>query len=461
MEEDTDGAPNEESKETEMSIDQVAGGTEGGSSSQVEVTGQGATPHSAPPLTGDVTTISTPKFFTFGSGVPPNKKRKCGSPTARQEYKSVQEDNNEIMNALNSYLQGDQARYVPKHVAKEIMSYARKLEQNCIKLIMENAHLAGELYALKGNTTTASKSDGTRNQESELVSKIKNELLSEIRKEIKENLKPENKSQSFARVLSSQPRPKNTYGTVLIEHNEKAKEKFPTIESLTTGIKQNFKPSTEGIRIKNMVQTTKGVIIQTQSVEEAKKFRDSENIKNLGADVRIPNKRQPRVIIYDVPVEYTQELLSETFWRLNARELGNAGHTFKPIFKTGPKGGNSTHWVAEVSPKVWKEIMKEGRVFLEYQSCNARNWLATTRCNKCQAFGHSKDHCKARIANCAHCAAGTHETQNCPNTNLPPKCINCARTEREANHRADFKDCPSYKRELERLDARTDYGNDD
>lgn len=291
------------------------------------------------------------------------------------------------------------------------------------------------------------------------------DAIADALKEVNTNPQPPEppKRPTFSQILNIAPAtPKKPPSTIFIAPTEKSKEKFPTLEALKLGIKENFTPANEGVKIRGMTQTAKGLVIKTQTKEEAKKVMQSEGIKRLGAQVRLEEKRLPRMIVYDVPSDIEVTKISELFWAVNAQNLDKSKEIFKPIFRTGPRGKECVHWVIEVSPAIREEIMMEGRVFLDWASCNARDWISVTRCNKCQGFGHVEKFCSAKVCNCAFCGERGHAIGECPTqkSSGQPKCINCARTNIKANHPATNKDCPSYKRALDRLVARTMYTDD-
>ncbi|CAH1406620.1 unnamed protein product [Nezara viridula] len=215
--------------------------------------------------------------------------------------------------------------------------------------------------------------------------------------------------------------------SVYIAQTDLSREKYPTVQELKQGIKKSFTPAKEGIKIRGLVETTRGVIIRTQTKEEATRLAQSERIKELGAKVNLENKRLPRIIIYDVPSDLEQEKIVELFWTINAKKLDPNKQHFSLVFKTGPRGRDTVHWVAEVSPAVRNEILAEGRVFLDWSSCNVRDWVAVTRCNKCQGFSHIEKFCPATVVNCGYCSERGHVSGDCPKqkTGGPPKCINC------------------------------------
>lgn len=452
-------------KSGRLKINTAEAGGEGATDNSMEVL---PSPNNYYSPVGDVTGPGLPQRqpalrSSQKAVTPTDRKRKCtddNHPISPSNYRQISEENSKIVAKLQEYILTTQAKLISKQGADVIMQAVRDLENNCNALIIENAELKGELEARKSCQPATKLTEPT-------IQQMKNLIENTVKEQIKSALEVTDvgaSKVSYARALALFPTtPKKQPSSVFIAPTEQSKAEYPTIEDLKQGIKRNFTPASEGVKIRGIIQTTKGIVIRTQTKDEAKKVLESAAIKRMGAQVRLEEKRLPRIIIYDVPYEIEEAKLSELFWKVNASNLDRGKQIFKPIFKTGPRGKDTVHWVAEVSPAVREEILAEGRVFLDWASCNARDWLAVTRCNKCQGYGHAEKFCSAKSKNCAYCGERGHDIGDCPTQKAsgPAKCINCTRTNLSpADHTATHKDCPSYKRALDRLAARTQYTED-
>lgn len=391
-----------------------------------------------------------------------NSKRKLSSVTnpEQPEHKTIQEQNSSTVRDLYTYLLTGQAKQISKPAIEAIMRAARKLEDNCNQLIIENARLTGEVEALRGQQHPRKLHKG-ENEDTITLESLKSTIEKTVADQIKKlSTPPFINRTSYAEAASNEPpKPQRPRGAVLLTQTEENKSRFPTIDSLKKSIKESIVPANEGIRVRNMIQTTKGILIQTQTIEGAQKIANSAKIKDLGVDTKIPSKRLPRLIIYDVPAHLNEASLAETFWKQNARAMDKTKQTFKPIFKNGPRNTDNVNWVVEVSPNVRNEVRKEGRVYFEWSSCNARDWLGITRCFKCQGLGHSAKFCRGETIYCPFCAQSGHNLETCPNekAGTNPKCINCDRANAKSDHPATSKDCPSYQKAIDRLRSATTY----
>ena len=111
-------------------------------------------------------------------------------------------------------------------------------------------------------------------------------------------------------------------------------------------------------------------------------------------------------------------------------------------------------WVltTDNSEKTRDKLMNlTGILYFKIKIEDLRQRQTTIQCLRCQAFGHKAPFCRL-TRKCRLCAE-QHDTRNCPNRNLPPKCAGCG-----GDHPASFADCPTklkYKKQLTKLTKQT------
>lgn len=112
-------------------------------------------------------------------------------------------------------------------------------------------------------------------------------------------------------------------------------------------------------------------------------------------------------------------------------------------------------WVVRVSEALRKELLKQGKVYINLDTCPVSDFTEVTRCFRCQGYGHTAAKC-LNEESCARCA-GFHDTRTCPLANLPPnvtpeprKCANCKRINLDYTHSVENPKCPVYRRALDR-----------
>ncbi|KAF6197412.1 hypothetical protein GE061_020228, partial [Apolygus lucorum] len=158
-------------------------------------------------------------------------------------------------------------------------------------------------------------------------------------------------------------------------------------------VKLALNPRATGIEMVDMRQTARGgVAIRVNSSSDKEKIENLPPFRDGTMSLRTAPKRKPRLLILRVPIENTSETLKDQLIARN-QNLGGDWTTVKPLYtiKYGRvrEGAVFVSWVVELEPNAWMKAKDQGRVFLDFQTCNVRNFLEVTRCFNCQAYGHT------------------------------------------------------------------------
>lgn len=204
-----------------------------------------------------------------------------------------------------------------------------------------------------------------------------------------------------------------------------------------------------------------GVLLVMDSNEDKNRILGEEILSNPNLKVSEPQKFLPKLIVYDVPAglgphELTKEIYNRNFRNSFSQE--NFIKEFKPSFKVGPRGKEHVHWVVECSPGLRKDIINRLRLYIAWVSCRVKDYVAISRCFKCQGLGHVGKYCKKEQNICGHCACEGHEVKNCPKIMERPICINCKNQKSSDTHKVSDKNCPAYVKAMQQLIDKTDYG---
>lgn len=238
---------------------------------------------------------------------------------------------------------------------------------------------------------------------------------------------------------------------------------YGTKEGSTSGevektLKQLIKPRDHGARVRRVGKIRNGgVALELEDPKHIESFQ-----KELAGHlkVKMPAKRFPKVMIYDVPREQEQEELATQIYHYNFKDCGMTETDFNDCFslkfKTGPRDRETTNWVAECAPKIYKQLMNTGAVHFEWTRHKVVEFLRPTRCYKCQKYGHLSKVCRSEVVVCGHCSKIGHERGQCPNKQAPPRCCHCASGKNA--HQTESKECPRLKLEVVRLRDLIDYG---
>ena len=241
--------------------------------------------------------------------------------------------------------------------------------------------------------------------------------------------------------------------TVFISSSE-GKDAKEIQKILTTSVN----PVTDRIKIRNMRTVNKLLIVETGSQGDVEKLQGHKKLEELNIKVELPRKRKPLVIFYDVPSVLTDAEFRDGVFAQNLEgEISQEdfARNFKPKFRSGPRGRATVHHVCEVSPELRKLLIGRGRTYVGFTSHPTKDYAVVPRCLTCQDLGHVKKYCQ-KAAVCAHCGEIGHMKSDCQKKDAPAICRPCSLRGRTCN--ADLKVCPTHKILLDRLVARTDYG---
>lgn len=118
---------------------------------------------------------------------------------------------------------------------------------------------------------------------------------------------------------------------------------------------------------------------------------------------------------------------------------------------------NKEHLVYETTPEIRNILMKEERVYIDYDRCRVKDFLDVTCCYRCQVYGHIGRSCMEKDPMCSHCTCN-HDCKYCNNKNDPEVCGACKRLNKESAYSVNSRECPAYIRAAEVRISRTNYG---
>lgn len=162
------------------------------------------------------------------------------------------------------------------------------------------------------------------------------------------------------------------------------------------------------------------------------------------AEVRAPQKWNPKLMLYNIPKNYDKEEVVKDFIEQNLPKAINeeqSSDRVKICFATGPCDKDTYNLVIQLSGPDHKTLVRKGKAFLNWNSVRVADFVPVTRCYRCQKYGHISKVCNAERETCGHCGRVGHERNNCTTPNSEPKCSNCRPGLN--NHSVHAKECPS------------------
>ena len=272
------------------------------------------------------------------------------------------------------------------------------------------------------------------------------------------------------------------------------KQKPTVITQVQADLKSFANPSTIGVSVPTLRQFPDGNLrVSFKKPEEAETL-----LKKLAADrffagrynVTVPQKKNPRIAIYDVPAHTHVvgqpdcaecEPFIDALYRRNAflqtfcPDLVAFKSMLKPKLHLKTKDPTVQHLVFEASPKLRKALVDEKRVLLDsWTSVRVADYTIVTRCFNCNCLGHRKtgrkpdgsaDIC-SRPQACSQCSE-PHSFNVCPNKKDKAKvCCPACKAENDRNgntrlnvrHNALSSSCPTFLQFITTESHKTDYG---
>ncbi|XP_071440252.1 uncharacterized protein [Hetaerina americana] len=219
---------------------------------------------------------------------------------------------------------------------------------------------------------------------------------------------------------------------------------------------EKVNPSKIGLKIKRIKRVAnKGVCIESDSNLIEEKLKTCDVFQKGQLIIKKPEKRNPRIAVYSVKNDITEEQLQDCL--KNQNDLTEPA-LVKPLFRFGKRNEHVTNWVVELDPESRKVLMTFGKVFIGFNSCKISDHIHITRCFKCQGFGHLAKDCKNEKDCCSHCA-GEHKFEDCAKEKENICCSNCKKANvQDSKHSAGDWKCPIYCKLRDSIVSSTNYG---
>lgn len=206
---------------------------------------------------------------------------------------------------------------------------------------------------------------------------------------------------------------------------------------------------------------SRSVVLETEVSSRGQVSLKDGRWDALGVTIREVGKDLPRIIVYDVPRGVGESELVERIFSQNM-EVGSVDdfkRDCRVVFKKGSRNADVVNLILEVTPKVRRDLLGKGRLYMGWASCRVEDYLGISRCFRCQGLGHIAKYCRHREDVCGHCSQTGHRMRDCPGRDAPPECGLCRGFGKKADHMINGMDCPGWKRSVEARVKSIDYGH--
>ncbi|KAF8791598.1 putative 115 kDa protein in type-1 like protein [Argiope bruennichi] len=257
-----------------------------------------------------------------------------------------------------------------------------------------------------------------------LLSVVENPQFNSCRPRDKQLSTNATKKPSYAEVAKLKNRKKKP--TMLLYPTE---ENDKTIESiLREELKEdgpNFK-----IRVVRKLQN-KGLAIvcdKEQEFDQLKRTIESNDSLKKNITVRLPGKRLPSLIIYDLPNDTTNKDVQTAL-----KAYTNMQEDLRLRFKMKGRREGTSHWVLETPGEVLHTLKQLKKIPINCSMYQMKEFFHVKRCSTCQAYGHTENaknlskECKFTTPFCG-CCGYRHHSRSCRSEDS--NCINCSESNR-------------------------------
>lgn len=181
-----------------------------------------------------------------------------------------------------------------------------------------------------------------------------------------------------------------------------------------------------------------------------------KNFDDLNSVSRIyeARKKDPIVVIKAVSKITPASAIIDEICSMN-EELNDKQKGMKMLFETRSYR-QDRDIILRVAPAIYKIFKKLGSVYTELQCCYVHDKVLVNQCQKCMTYNpnHRTKDCQGNQA-CKDCnEVGVH---SCTKNNNCTNCFAHPRYKNDCKHKPNSKDCPIYKREMNKLIENTDY----
>lgn len=303
---------------------------------------------------------------------------------------------------------------------------------------------------------------------SELIELLKNMdrssliLMGQNRPSLTPTYAQKTAKQNSPKMYTKEQSKTNKSSSVFVKMDEAVESK-----NVYDDIKKKVQPDKENISVTKMSIVNKNLIkITTESKDDASKLKTiiHERIKNV--QVEEEKKLQPRIIVFGVDSETSDEEIIEQIYSNNL----NVNTQFeKEIFKkhckvikrTKVTNGGQQNIILEIHPSIRSNLFIGGvkRVKINWRKLSWKDSVFVLRCKKCCRAGHHHTTCENNQV-CSRCGLEGHSYDKCQKFK-DSHCHFCGSSSskhpQEIEHELGDQKCSFHTHAVNRMKQRIEY----
>ncbi|KAF8786034.1 hypothetical protein HNY73_011510 [Argiope bruennichi] len=166
------------------------------------------------------------------------------------------------------------------------------------------------------------------------------------------------------------------------------------------------------------------VSCKEKEFDQLKRTIESNDSLKKNITVRLPGKRLPSLIIYDLPNDTTNKDVQTAL-----KAYTNMQEDMRLRFKMKGRREGTSHWVLETPGEVLHTLKQLKKIPINWSMYQMKEFFHVKRCSTCQAYGHTafSKECKFTTPFCG-CCGYRHHSRSCRSEDS--NCINCYESNR-------------------------------
>lgn len=221
----------------------------------------------------------------------------------------------------------------------------------------------------------------------------------------------------------------------------KSKDSDAAIEAVKDTFTVKLKDCMKSFKFQSISTSKKGLIVRVSNTRDLETIKSCKELKDSGLEASAIKDKGPRVIIFGIPGEFTNNVLKEELLHRNVDDKWHENAVIE-VDKIFQDKNNNYNAIIEIDPQTKTRWIKNGRVYLEYSSFRVANYVDVPQCLNCFGYNHHTRNCTIGTL-CRRCGESGHRAADCTIAGF--KCRNCQSKGMPFDHSCTSGQCPEFR----------------